>query len=74
MGYGPGASYYTWLDYFTNLELYYIEYNAECAKKWENKTKNAKVFTGDQASVPFLEEFLKVSGGNFDIIIDDGGQ
>ncbi|TVY82670.1 8-demethyl-8-alpha-L-rhamnosyl tetracenomycin-C 2'-O-methyltransferase [Lachnellula suecica] len=73
MSYGPGASYYTWLDYFTNLDLYYIEYNAECAKMWANKTEHATIFSGDQASVPFLQEFVAEAGSDWDIIVDDGG-
>ncbi|KAF4625290.1 hypothetical protein G7Y89_g12880 [Cudoniella acicularis] len=73
MNYGPGASYYTWLDYFTKVDLYYIEYDAACAKQWANKTTGATIFTGDQADVAFLEEFLREAGSNWDIIIDDGG-
>lgn len=73
MAYGPGASYYTWLDYFTNVDLYYIEYDAACAKQWANKTEHATIFAGDQASAPFLQEFIDKTGGNFDVIIDDGG-
>ncbi|TVY37583.1 8-demethyl-8-alpha-L-rhamnosyl tetracenomycin-C 2'-O-methyltransferase [Lachnellula cervina] len=73
MVYGPGASYYTWLEYFTNVDLYYIEYDAACAKQWANKTHDATIFAGDQASVPFLQEFLAETGGDFDVIIDDGG-
>jgi hypothetical protein len=73
MGYGPGASYYTWLEYFPYVDLYYIEFDAACATKWMNKTEKATVFAGDQADIPFLEEFLLKSGGDFDVIIDDGG-
>jgi hypothetical protein len=73
MAYGPGASYYTWLDYFTNVDLYYIEFDAACAEQWANKTTEATIFAGDQASVPFLNQFIKKAGGDWDIIIDDGG-
>jgi hypothetical protein len=73
MGYGPGASYYTWLEYFPHVDLYYIEYDAECAHKWANKTDKATIFTGDQADTEFLTEFMLTVGGNFDVIIDDGG-
>ena len=71
--YGPGASYYTWLDYFPNVELYYIEADAACAEKWTDKTAAATVFSGDQADRAFLQRFVEESGGHFDIIIDDGG-
>ena len=73
MGYGPGASYYTWLEYFPHVDLYYIEYDAECAHKWANSTDKATIFTGDQADTEFLTEFMLTVGGNFDVIIDDGG-
>jgi frataxin-like iron-binding protein CyaY len=73
MGYGPGASYYTWLEYLPNVDLYYIEYDAECAKKWKEKTNGASVFAGDQADVEFLERFIRETGGNFDVMVDDGG-
>lgn len=73
MHYGPGKSYYTWLEYFPHVDLYYIEYDAKCAEQWAHKTEKATVFTGDQADVAFLERFLNQTGGQFDVIIDDGG-
>ncbi|KFY08927.1 hypothetical protein V492_05780 [Pseudogymnoascus sp. VKM F-4246] len=73
MSYGPGASYHTWLEFFPNVDLYYIEYDAECAQKWSANTTGATIFTGDQADVQFLKKFLNETGGDFDVIIDDGG-
>ncbi|KAK9419433.1 putative Methyltransferase domain-containing protein [Seiridium unicorne] len=73
MVYGPGKSYYTWLEYFPNVDLYYMEYDAECAAKWAAKTSDATIFAGDQADPAFLQKFIDESGGDFDIIIDDGG-
>ena len=73
MNYGPGASYYTWLEYFPHVDLYYIEYDAACAATWANKTTGATIFTGDQADVAFLNKFIAEAGVDFDIIIDDGG-
>lgn len=72
-GYGPGASYYTWLEYFPNVDLYFIEYNAECAEKWADQTAGATIFPGDQADKAFLRKFIEETGGDFDVIIDDGG-
>jgi len=51
----------------------YIEFDEECALAWKNKTQQATIFTGDQADPDFLDLFLRQTGGNFDIIIDDGG-
>jgi hypothetical protein len=73
MSYGPGASFYLWLEYFPYAEIYFIEYDAPCAKAWANVDKRVHVFQGDQANVTFLNEFIKKSGGEFDFIIDDGG-
>lgn len=73
MDYGPGASYYTWLEYFSNLDLYYIEYDATCAQKWAYLTTGATIYTGDQADISFLQRFIQDTGGEFDVIIDDGG-
>lgn len=73
MSYGPGASYHLWLEYFPHVDLYFIEYDAKCAKKFAHQMTGATIFTGDQADVDFLEDFIRKSGGDFDIIIDDGG-
>lgn len=73
MSYGPGASYYTWLEYLPNVDLYYIEYDAECAQRWAANTTGATVFAGDQADVPFLKRFMAEAGLEFDVIVDDGG-
>ncbi|KAK6443065.1 transcription factor [Oleoguttula sp. CCFEE 5521] len=72
MSYGPGASYYTWLEYFTNVDLYFIEYDQACAEKWAVETSGATIFPGDQANVTFLQEFVTRTG-SMDVIIDDGG-
>ena len=76
MSYGPGVSYYTWLEYFPYVDLYYIEYDAACAKKWAANTTGATIFTGDQADAVFLERFIKETNAAtepFDVIVDDGG-
>lgn len=73
MSYGPGASYYTWLEFFPYLDLYFIEYDAACAEKWAANTTAATIYAGDQADVAFLNQFMETAGTDFDIIIDDGG-
>ncbi|PHH60195.1 hypothetical protein CDD81_1975 [Ophiocordyceps australis] len=75
MEYGPGASYYTWLEYLSDVELYYIESDGPCADKYKDKTSNAHVFVGDQADKAFLDQFAAdtTMDGLFDIVIDDGG-
>lgn len=73
MAYGPGKSYNLWLEYFPNVDLYYIEYDAACAEKWKGKTTGAQIFTGDQADRNFLRKFVAEAGMDFDVVIDDGG-
>lgn len=73
MSYGPGASYHTWLEFFPNVDMYYIEFDAKCVEKWAQNITNVRIFTGDQADTAFLHRFIAQSGGGFDIIIDDGG-
>jgi hypothetical protein len=76
MDYGPGKSYYTWLEYFPRVDLYYIEYDAACAKKWTVNTTGATIFAGDQGDVAFLDRFIAETNADtepFDIIVDDGG-
>ncbi|KAH6609004.1 hypothetical protein Trco_002350 [Trichoderma cornu-damae] len=75
MDYGPGASYYTWLEYLPNVHLYFIEYDGQCAQKYQDKTANARVYIGDQADAVFLAKFSAetTADGLFDVIIDDGG-
>jgi hypothetical protein len=73
MSYGPGASYYLWLEYFPLAEIYFIEIDGECAEKWKQLDPRVHVYVGDQANVTFLNEFKKKTGGDFDFIVDDGG-
>ncbi|PFH54948.1 hypothetical protein XA68_11454 [Ophiocordyceps unilateralis] len=75
MDYGPGASYYTWLEYFPMVDLYFIELDASCVLKFQDKMANAHVFVGDQADIAFLDQFAAITtaDGLFDIVIDDGG-
>lgn len=73
VNYGPGASFYTWLDYLELVDLYFIEYDAACAEKWAANTTDATIFSGDQANIPFLNSFMAQAGMDFDVIVDDGG-
>ena len=50
-----------------------MEYDAACADKWAAETKGATIYAGDQADKVFLQKFIDETGGDFDIIIDDGG-
>ena len=56
-------------------ELWEAEYVGECVEKAERegKLKGINTLIGDQANFQVLDSWIQKSGGNFDIIIDDGG-
>lgn len=70
IGVGAGASMKMWEEYFPNSQIYGIDTEHSC-KDFEDS--RVKVFIGDQADMGFLKRFAEQTGGNFDIIIDDGG-
>ncbi|CAE7264796.1 mycE [Symbiodinium necroappetens] len=71
---GTGASARLWLKLFPSLDLWEAEYQATCVD-YERKVGRLDGFrtvTGDQGDAATLQEWLITTGGNFDIIIDDG--
>ncbi|CAE7720001.1 mycE, partial [Symbiodinium pilosum] len=75
MAAGTGASAKLWAKLFPSLDLWMGEYHASCVEH-ERKAGNLegiKTVTGDQGDAATLQEWLITTGGNFDIIIDDGG-
>lgn len=53
----------------------HTEYDAGCVSSHQANltTLGIRVVTGDQSDVPTLHEWINQTGGNFDVIIDDGG-
>eukprot|EP00985_Skeletonema_marinoi_P029664 scaffold28598_cov128-Skeletonema_marinoi.AAC.2 len=72
MNYGPGASVAVWKKLFPEAELWEAEFDAECVEKHRNETIY-NVLTGDQGDDAVLDSWVQLSGGNFDVVIDDGG-
>eukprot|EP00240_Pyramimonas_obovata_P005643 CAMPEP_0118921980 /NCGR_PEP_ID=MMETSP1169-20130426/1074_1 /TAXON_ID=36882 /ORGANISM="Pyramimonas obovata, Strain CCMP722" /LENGTH=339 /DNA_ID=CAMNT_0006862787 /DNA_START=149 /DNA_END=1165 /DNA_ORIENTATION=- len=72
IGLDSGAGTLMWKEYFPCVELFGIDSNTNTSGSMKAKTV-ARVFQGDQSNATFLKEFVKQSGGNFDIIVDDGG-
>jgi hypothetical protein len=71
---GPGASVKLWKELFPHAELWEAEYNAGCVEKHRNTTlKGINVLIGDQENLEVLDSWVETSGGDFDVIIDDGG-
>lgn len=76
MSYGPGASVSIYKELFPHAELWEAEFDATCVQKSvENgNLEGIHTLTGDQGDAKVLERWIHESdGGNFDVIIDDGG-
>lgn len=74
MRYGPGKSLQAWKAYLThpNTRISFVEYDRECAQKFNNPPIVENMFIGDQADFEFLK-YVGDKGGPYDVIIDDGG-
>jgi hypothetical protein len=73
IGLDTGNGTLLWQEYFPCADLYGLEYDVQ-----NSQTDGASRITtvqGDQGNATFLEtEFLRqTDGGNFDVIVDDGG-
>lgn len=75
MNYGPGASVLLYKTLFPQAELWEAEYVEKCVRQFKNSEvlKGINVLTGDQGDYNTLDSWIQKSGGNFDVIIDDGG-
>ena len=66
IGIKEGASLRMWKDYFINSDIYGIDID-------KKDVHGCITFKGDQENENDLQRFIDLYGGNFDIIIDDGG-
>jgi len=76
MTYGPGASVAAWQTLLPNVDLWEAEYNEACVEqsiKTGNFPESVKAVTGDQGNPDVVASWAEKSGGNFDIVVDDGG-
>lgn len=69
IGVDKGGSLILWRDYFPKSVVWGIDI-VDTSKL---NSERIKTFVADQANREQLESFVDESGGNFDIIIDDGG-
>lgn len=67
------ASYNTWIEYFPNVDLYFIESDEECVELMRDEMNRAELVTGDVADKLFLEEFQMQYGSDFDVIVSSTG-
>ena len=75
MHYGPGASAKVWRKTLPETELWEADVNGPCVQKHEHSLTRQGInyLVGDQGDPATLEEWMRLSGGHFDAIIDDGG-
>lgn len=75
MNYEPGASVNVWKELFPRAELWEAEFDTKCIEKSiaEGMLEGINIVTGDQGNIAVLDSWIEKSGGNFDVIIDDGG-
>ncbi len=77
MNYGPGSSVKIWKELLrdTDHELWEAEIDNLCVDQSRQKglLDGINVLVGDQRNTTVLKEWLSISKGQFNIIIDDGG-
>jgi hypothetical protein len=75
MKYGPGRSAAVWREYLPASDVWFAEYDAKCVEANRDKlqTLGIKAVIGDQANHTDLQRWVAETGGNFDVIVDDGG-
>ncbi len=63
-----------WEDYFRNAELHFMDISSEFFKKYaKDFSSRCHFHVADQEKQEDLFTFIEKVGGNFDIILDDGG-
>ena len=69
IGIGKGGSLILWQEYFPNATIYGIDIK----DKHFLDSKRIKTFIADQAKRDQLKQFIEKYGGDYNIILDDGG-
>lgn len=65
-----GVSHLMWKEYFSKADIYGIDIRDYSI---QSKGSGITTFRGDQSNRYDLERFIKLYGGGFDVILDDGG-
>jgi len=74
IGFWHGASIRMWKDYFPKAELYSIDISQKLFTDYaKDLTDRCHFAVVDQEKEPALRAFVEKNGGEFDIIVDDGG-
>eukprot|EP01098_Paradermamoeba_levis_P001501 TRINITY_DN11774_c0_g1_i2.p1 TRINITY_DN11774_c0_g1~~TRINITY_DN11774_c0_g1_i2.p1 ORF type:complete len:330 (-),score=94.44 TRINITY_DN11774_c0_g1_i2:335-1324(-) len=68
---GPGSSLSLWKEFLgEQIELHVVEADRNCAAPFVDRVHHLHI--GDPSSEEFLNELVKKTGGNFDLVVDDG--
>lgn len=70
LGVGRGASLRMWEAYFPSAQVFGVDTNPECL---QYRSSRISVILADQGSSRDMEMMAAKTGGDFDVIIDDGG-
>jgi len=70
IGVYEGASLRTWEEFFPKAKIFAIDSYIACTRY---ASERSSIFIGDQADPIFLNSVVKQTGGNWDLILDDGG-
>ncbi|HEY5236715.1 MAG TPA: class I SAM-dependent methyltransferase [Rhabdochlamydiaceae bacterium] len=70
IGIYKGNSVRLWEEYFKNAELHFMDITLE---RVEYSPQRAHFHIADQEKPEDLRMFIQKTGGNFDVIVDDGG-
>ena len=73
IGFWKGASARMWQAYFPLATLHFIDNDPKFLSIAKELTSRCKLFILDQSNARELQAFLQRNGGNYDVIIDDGG-
>jgi len=69
--YVEGSSLKMWRDYFPNATIYGMDDNSKAMDGLQG-LERVRTYIGDQGKILDLLELVSISGGEFDVVIDDG--
>ena len=73
MKYGPGISAHLWTTLLgKHGDVWFGETDAECVTKLKQQRLEYNVVVGNQGDAATCRRWVEETGGNFDVVIDDG--
>ena len=73
IGFYRGDSARMWQEYFSNALLFFIDIDPKVFDSTQSLGSRFDLALVDQSNKQALQDYIKKTGGNFDVIIDDGG-